>query len=849
MTASRHPPQPPPLVLPGRAAAVAVSDAPPLRCGGGRTPGGCYSECPAARAGLVAEEKALFGGWGLVIPDQEEVQYIRVVTKGVVGRSVMLECGSSLPNIYFWGFTQPGTVAIRSLVYGYGQGPRMQKLASTLGELSVISGSASLVIDKLSLLAEGLYTCQALYDSNEGANVTFYHIQLLVLVPVSKPSIVVSESSPVENEPLWMECRLENGTGPIQYLWEREGQDRMVVTVAEANGSLVNLTGVNRNHTGWYSCRARNEVNEERSQRIWLDIIYGPDEPIINITPYAVSDRGYTAVELDTVSLLCQAPSNPPSQYVWFYNNSQVYAGQQLTISKILRMHTGYYTCLAQNSFLNTRTKTTVTLTVYYLPDGNPTCNILPANNYTDLTLWCSWEGGYPLASLSWNPPLPGESEKAGGSFSNATQLRLGSKTLDKSTFTCQASHPALKTSATCTLTAMLPPVEPGCFAVATQNNEYLMLSCNWEGGSPRALLQWVSGDGVVQGSSEENANIVVIKSSGAYSGKQFVCRAKHPLSTGSQQCQLKLEAPVLVTQRSVVSVFEGSDVQLTCVLKATYPASEITWYNNQRKKVWDAPQKYLLHREAAWANLTVRETDGAQDSGQYWCSATNAVGGAQIPITLNVQRYPSPPNVTISKILYNTRQRTEVELEWATRGTGDLTGFVVERQMSSRSGERGAWEMVANEIEPHMRGHKIAGLDPGTLYAFRILAINHRTRGYPSEVKTPADPPFNAYPAVIGAAVAGMIVATVGTLLVFQYVVRNRTNNPRLHNMLFGMPPAESRENISNPEDEEGAGGLQGPEGGGEASEEGGAAASSPSPPTDAPPPVNVTITVTATS
>lgn len=97
-------------------------------------------------------------------------------------------------------------------------------------------------------------------------------------------------------------------------------------------------------------------------------------------------------------------------------------------------------------------------------------------------------------------------------------------------------------------------------------------------------------------------------------------------------------EAPVLVTQRSMVSVFEGSDVQLTCVLKATYPASEIIWYNNQNQNVWDAPQKYLLQREAAWSNLTVRETDGNHDGGEYWCAATNAVGGAQIPITLNVK-------------------------------------------------------------------------------------------------------------------------------------------------------------------------------------------------------------------
>lgn len=94
------------------------------------------------------------------------------------------------------------------------------------------------------------------------------------------------------------------------------------------------------------------------------------------------------------------------------------------------------------------------------------------------------------------------------------------------------------------------------------------------------------------------------------------------------------------MTQRSVVSVYEGNDVQLTCILSKNYPAvTEITWYNNMKQKVGDSgtPKKYVLQQAAAWSNLTVRETDGMVDGGEYWCSATNAVGGAEIPILLVV--------------------------------------------------------------------------------------------------------------------------------------------------------------------------------------------------------------------
>lgn len=87
--------------------------------------------------------------------------------------------------------------------------------------------------------------------------------------------------------------------------------------------------------------------------------------PQIDVTPYTITERGYSALERETVALLCQAQSNPASQYVWYHNNSQVYAGSQFTITKILRMHTGDYTCLALNSYLNTRSKKTISLTVY----------------------------------------------------------------------------------------------------------------------------------------------------------------------------------------------------------------------------------------------------------------------------------------------------------------------------------------------------------------------------------------------------------------------------------------------------------------------------------------------------
>uniref|UniRef100_A0A3B1ISL1 Ig-like domain-containing protein n=1 Tax=Astyanax mexicanus TaxID=7994 RepID=A0A3B1ISL1_ASTMX len=454
-------------------------------------------------------------------------------------------------------------------------------------------------------------------------------------VPVTKPYVLWSNSSAVEGLPYWMRCGLKNGTEPITYKWEQESRSGLVTTLAETNQSLINII-INRNNTGWYRCLAKNEVNQERSDRSdWLDVLYGPDLPQVDVAAYSVTALGYSALEKGYVSLMCQASSNPPCQYTWFYNNSEIYTGSQLTITKLLRGNSGYYSCLAQNTQLNTRSKKTITLTVYYPPAGVPSCSIFPSNNYTNLALYCSWEGGYPPATLKWSPYVNGDNPQGLG---NITRIQAGPDTANSSVFTCYGSHVALPTTQSCSTRTWLPYGEPQCSVYVTRNNEYLMLSCSWEGGFPLALLWWVSSSGDMQGTSEENSNILILRSGATNSGKAFVCHAKHPLIKESKQCVLKLEAPVLMTQRSVVSVYEGNDVQLTCILSKNYPAAtDVTWYNNLKQNVGDTPNKYILQQAAAWSNLTVRETDSRIDSGQYWCSATNAVGGAEIPVLLVV--------------------------------------------------------------------------------------------------------------------------------------------------------------------------------------------------------------------
>ncbi|XP_014902239.1 uncharacterized protein vsig10l2 [Poecilia latipinna] len=141
---------------------------------------------------------------------------------------------------------------------------------------------------------------------------------------------------------------------------------------------------------------------------------------------------------------------------------------------------------------------------------------------------------------------------------------------------------------------------------------------------------------------------------------------------------------------------------------------------------------------------------------------------------------------------------------------------------MEERFGSQDWYRTIIQD--PSSRSHTVRGLTPTVTYQFRITPINHRTIGHPSVARTPVELHDNMYPAVVGAAVGGMLFAAIPTVLLLVFIIRNRDSNPRLHAMLFGSQHSQSRENINFPEDEvvaDSDGGLENTTGSGPTSAE----------------------------
>ncbi|KAM6107609.1 LOW QUALITY PROTEIN: V-set and immunoglobulin domain-containing protein 10-like 2 [Pterocles gutturalis] len=777
---------------------------------------------PSPWWGLWILLPALAGGQRLA---GGEAAYEERTVTGIRGRAVELSCGAVAvpPAVVFWSFTATVTTGDagppRAVAVGSGQEVAVAPGAGTLGRVTLRNGT--LELRELRAGAQGRFLCQGLFPERGRLRVGYAAVLLRVLVPVSKPFVRPTATAVAEGTAVALTCAVREGTEPLSFSWHHQEPRGGPSTSPEGLGGAgaeLHLTPANRSHAGWYACSVGNEVNNRTSEPVYLDVVYGPDEPAISVEPFSPAQGGFSAGEGEDVVLSCLAPANP-RRYVWLHNGSQVHTGQTLVIAAIARTQGGTYTCLAENVHLQTRTQATILLTVYYPPAGSPSCSAVATGDLQDVALRCRWLGGFPPAQLRWVGPGPPQDEDeedeegvTGLSFSMATSIQPGVATRNSSSFSCLATHPALPGGAACETTLWVPAGGPSCAAAATKGDEYVMLRCHWEGGTPAVTLRWQEGGGRALGDPVPSVTVVVLSADGTLGGREFVCAAAHPLRAGGAQCRLRLgkpnlspsvptmspwrlqrqggattchhaDVPALDAERSEVAVLEGGEARLACRRcgDGDNLGVTMTWYDPTEREVTQASPKYHLERGQSWLNLTVRDAEWPGDGGTYRCAATNAVGAASVPVRLHVDRYPAPPNVTISKLRY-TRARTEVRLEWRTHGAGNLTGFVVQRRQAKKPPRHipGPWETAAGDIEPHSRDRRLGGLDPAVVYAFRVLAINHRTAGYPSEVQTPAEPPFEAYPAVTGAAVAGMLVATTASLLAVRWVAHHQDTLPQ---------------------------------------------------------------------
>ena len=221
----------------------------------------------------------------------------------------------------------------------------------------------------------------------------------------------------------------------------------------------------------------------------------------------------------------------------------------------------------------------------------------------------------------------------------------------------------------------------------------------------------------------------------------RVLARNRVGLSEPSNVAQAETDATLPSQVRDLSAVAQGrSEVLLEWQPPATEGGSPITGYRIERST--DEGASWLTLR-ANTGTANTAYLDRELEAGtlyRYRVSAVNAVGRGP-PSDFAEARTHGPPGPPLDLVAEAVSEE-QINLRWSppdTDGGRPVTGYVIE--FSSDGG--GTWDVLSRLADERTYGHR--GLRSGTVYRYRVSAVNEIGMGLPSqtaEARTLSDVP-----------------------------------------------------------------------------------------------------------
>ncbi|XP_076593549.1 carcinoembryonic antigen-related cell adhesion molecule 1 [Chaetodon auriga] len=218
---------------------------------------------------------------------------------------------------------------------------------------SLLATTSKLAIGPLTLNMSGKYTCMA-FNNITGKNSSAYTM-LTVLAPVTMATIKTVGAQPILNHTFTLTCETAGEVKSVMWMYDSSPLYADDTTKLTMDNATLTFDPVMRSDNGQYRCVASNPLSNVTSEIFMLDVFYGPETP--TITGPNVAKTG------DSVTLCCNASSNPVSIYKWFFNDSLVANTSEYVTPPLTRNMSGMYTCMAYNNITGKKSTAYTTLT------------------------------------------------------------------------------------------------------------------------------------------------------------------------------------------------------------------------------------------------------------------------------------------------------------------------------------------------------------------------------------------------------------------------------------------------------------------------------------------------------
>uniref|UniRef100_A0A3B3BIE7 Hemicentin 1 n=1 Tax=Oryzias melastigma TaxID=30732 RepID=A0A3B3BIE7_ORYME len=450
---------------------------------------------------------------------------------------------------------------------------RFSRDGRRLGEDQLFeSDSASWEIDQVTLKDEDYYECIAISTAGTGRARTF--------LDVSPPPAITVEGN-VTASPgaqVLLTCHVVS-TVSFNFTWLRAGREaRLNPRMNMLRNLSLQVFPVTPEDSGWYDCIATNEGGAT-AERMFLTV------------QVSVEPQNQTFMVGDDVRIQCSASGYPSPRLVWTHNDMFIVASSfrmtsdgALIIKNSERKDEGVYRCLASNQ-AGTDTMSSM-LTYVEPPVVTAVLSEILITIGETTSMACS-ASGIPLPEIRWfkAPKFAHEpSDVASDISSNVTLL-------------CRAE------------------------------------------GHPEPQITWKRADGYSLFNRPRIHGSVLQKKGDLHitlwvdDEAKYICEAQNQFGRIQTMASITVTglSPVIAMSPSVISVIEGQQLTLPCVLLAGNPLPERQWLHNYGLVTTD---QHVTLRKDGSLNI---ERVGLDDEGDYICLAENVVGSANHTTSVSI--------------------------------------------------------------------------------------------------------------------------------------------------------------------------------------------------------------------
>ncbi|XP_046143887.1 Down syndrome cell adhesion molecule-like protein Dscam2 isoform X7 [Osmia bicornis bicornis] len=542
--------------------------------------------------------------------------------------------------------------------------------------------------------------------------------------------------------------------------------------IAGTDGSTLRVASVARDDKGMYQCFAKNDYEmvqataELRLGDAAPQLVYKFIEQTIQPGP--------------SVSLKCIATGNPTPHFSWTLDgfplpqNDRFMIGQYVTVHGDVISHVnisvvhvedgGEYQCTASNRMA--KVHHSARLNIYGLPHVRPMGNYAAVAGETTV-IKCP-VAGFPIASITWEKDgkvLPTSRRQV--VFSNGTLVLYHvDRSTDHGAYTCTAKNKQGRSdSQTVHIEVKVPPrwvMEPQDVR-ASEGMSRLVLHCHADGFPPPAV-SWRRASGKKPGDYRDivihehtqdlrihsNGSLVFGRVQEDHEGF-YLCEAVNGIGAGlSKVVHLTVNVPAhFVEKHRNQTARLGSSASLRCEAKGDHPL-KILWKkagSHLEQKLSD--YRYTLKEENTTdGSISTLEfiSTSREDSGRYFCIASNAYGRDEMTIHLYIQEPPDFPR-NLHVIEKGSRY---INISWTTSqdGNSPITQYIIEYKTDTEVWHDHTFHTAVPGTQAHAH---VNGLRPAVSYQFRIYAENELGRSQASDIletttegEKPGGPPRN---------------------------------------------------------------------------------------------------------